>query len=104
MNYEQFLKSVATVPPVPDTVFERVQKRVRQRNTARRFLMSAAAIVLMTIGISGFYYHETVWPVERVSAADLEEVGEELYCIEDFANGYSINNEIALYAIDLKEP
>jgi hypothetical protein len=99
-EYDAFIKKLADVPEVPQSVFKAVTAVLRKQRAKWRLIRALAASVICALGIAGYalFSQQTAAIASRAPVS--EEVEEELYCISDFANGYSLDEEIALYDID----
>lgn len=99
-DYDAFIRKCADVPEVPESVYKAVFAVLRKQRAGRRLVRALAASVICALGIAGYalFSQQPAAIASRVPVSD--EVQEELYCISDFANGYSLDEEIALYDID----
>ena len=99
MKQEEFYNKLSEVPPVPDSIYPAVAKEIRRNKSIQKTVWALAACLVLTIGITSYYsFQNKEQPV--VSSQDLTaEIIDELQVLNEFVNGSSLDEEMALYAI-----
>lgn len=92
---KQIRRELGDVPPLPDTLYPAVMRRIRSRGRVRTALWALAATLALAVGLglhTGTGVQRTSTPVAT------EELAEEMYSLCDFVNGGSIDDELDLFA------
>ena len=99
MKQEEFYSRLSEVPPVPDSIYPAVEKKIRQQWAVRKTVWALAACLILAIGIIGYTsFQNREQPV--ASSQELsEEIIDELQTLNEFVNGNSLDEEMAMYAV-----
>lgn len=99
MKREKFYSRLPEVPPVPDSIYPAVEKEIRRHRTILKTVWALAACLILAIGITGYYsFQNKEQPV--ASSQELpEEIIDELQILNDFVNGNSLDEDMAMYAV-----
>ncbi len=99
MKQEKFYSTLPEVPPVPDSIYPAVEKEVRRHRAIQKTVWALAACLILAIGITGYYpFQNKEQPI--ASSQELpEEIIDDLQILNDFVNGNSLDEEIAMYAV-----
>ena len=91
-DYEVF-QEIGRVPALPPYLYKNIDKEVRRRSFFARSVMALAAALVLSICSTSFWFAH-----ERTNGAISAELADELQTVSDYANGESLNNDLALYA------
>ncbi len=99
MKEEKFYQELSEVPPVPDSIYSAVAKDIRRRKSIRKTVWALAACLILAIGISSYYSFQNNEQSVASSQELSEEIIDELQTLNEFVNGNSLDEEVALYAV-----
>lgn len=99
MKQEEFYSRLSEVPPVPDSIYPAVAKEIGRKKSIQKTVWALAACLILAIGITSYTsFQNKEQPV--ASSQELpEEIIDELQILNDFVNGNSLDEEIAMYAV-----
>ena len=99
MKQEEFYNRLSDVPPVPDSIYPKIEGSIRQKRQKKQILFALAASVVIAAGIIS--YRSVSIPVQpaapTVEVSD--EIINELQDINDFIHGTDQDEEPELYAL-----
>lgn len=100
MKQEEFYQKLSEVPPVPDSLYPEIEKRIKQTRSVRNTIWALAASLILAVGITGFYYSFSNKAQTVASPVELSEnTINELQSFNEYINGNSLDEEIEMYAL-----
>lgn len=99
MNEKTVYRKLSEIPPVPDSVYPRIEKIINRGILFRQTLRVVAALLIVALGI-GMYLNLPVSTQQPVATGKLtQDVVEELQTVQDFLNGNTVEEEFGVYTL-----
>lgn len=92
-NEELFFKELSNVPPLPDELFGKINRRINRRSWWQKSLIGLAASAIIAVGLSGYAL------TQKKCATYSPEVAGELQIIHSYINGDDLEQEPDMYAV-----
>lgn len=98
MKQEEFYQKLSEVPPFPDPLYSKIERKINRKRTLARMIWALAACVILAVGITSYTLIKQDQPT--VASTELsQEVIDELQIIHDFLNGNTVDDELDMYAL-----
>ncbi len=99
MKREEFYHRLSDVPPVPDSLYSRIEKKIRRNRTVTSLMLALAASLIITVGITSYTIYQTNEQISSSSRVSSEEIIDELQTLNEFVNGNSLDDEMEMYTL-----